>query len=62
MAATPTSWDDIVQAEEDQERASYAVASEDICPILQDMDLINAVRLACLDQVDQVTDRTAQSF
>ena len=62
VAAAQTSWGDIVEAEEDREQASHAAASEDICPVLQDMDLINAVRLAHPDQVDQVTDGIARSL
>ena len=61
-AATPTSWGDIVKAEKEWEQAGHSAASKDIRPILKDMDLIIAARLAHPDQVERVTDRIAQSF
>ena len=54
MADMPSSWADIVAVEEQQEWASHATIPVDLRPEQQDMDIINAVRLARPEQADQV--------
>ena len=49
-------------AEEEKEWAGHAAVPVDLRSELQDMDLINAIRLARSKQIDQVVAGITQSF